>query len=145
MGNHIIKGARCALLLALQHIKTAASHEMSSKKKNKKNHHVWKIKSETDKAALWDWADKQSYSWLLYRNNFPPNKEYLFLFFSVSAAQQTLFFCFYFNFCCLFPNFDKWRAAAISSLLSARMCWVIIISWRLNVLLLRGTCIYLFF
>ena len=44
MGNHIIKAARCALLPALQHIKTAASHGIP-KKKNKSE----KIKSETDR------------------------------------------------------------------------------------------------
>lgn len=34
MGNHIIKAARCALLPALQHIKTAASHGIQKKKEN---------------------------------------------------------------------------------------------------------------
>lgn len=33
MGNHIIKAARCALLPALQHIKTAASHGIQKRKK----------------------------------------------------------------------------------------------------------------
>lgn len=33
MGNHIIKAARCALLPASQHIKTAASHGIPKKKK----------------------------------------------------------------------------------------------------------------
>lgn len=39
MGNHIIKAARCALLPALQHIKTAASHGIwkGQKKKKKRN------------------------------------------------------------------------------------------------------------
>lgn len=36
MGNHIIKEARCALLPALQHIKTAASHGIQ-KRRRKKN------------------------------------------------------------------------------------------------------------
>lgn len=46
MGNHIIKAARCALLPALQHIKTAASHGIQKMKKKKKSE---KIKSETDR------------------------------------------------------------------------------------------------
>lgn len=45
MGNHIIKAARCALLPALQHIKTAASHGIQKRKKSKSE----KIKSETDR------------------------------------------------------------------------------------------------
>lgn len=62
MGNHIIKAARCALLPALQHIKTAASHGIQKRKRRKKSKSE-KIKSETDrKQPLWDWADKQSYS-----------------------------------------------------------------------------------
>lgn len=36
MGNHIIKAARCALLPALQHIKTAASHGIQKRKKGRK-------------------------------------------------------------------------------------------------------------
>lgn len=32
MGNHIIKAARCALLPASQHIKTAASHGIQKKR-----------------------------------------------------------------------------------------------------------------
>lgn len=45
MGNHIIKAARCALLPASQHIKTAASHGIQKKRKSKSE----KIKSETDR------------------------------------------------------------------------------------------------
>lgn len=37
MGNHIIKEARCALLPALQHIKTAASHGIQKRRRKKKN------------------------------------------------------------------------------------------------------------
>lgn len=48
MGNHIIKAARCALLPALQHIKTAASHGIQKRKRKKKSKSE-KIKSETDR------------------------------------------------------------------------------------------------
>lgn len=53
MGNHIIKAARCALLPASQHIKTAASHGIRKRKKEgrgkKKRIRSEKTKFEPDR------------------------------------------------------------------------------------------------
>lgn len=50
MGNHIIKAARCALLPASQHIKTAASHGIQKRRRGRgKKSESEKIKSETDR------------------------------------------------------------------------------------------------
>lgn len=45
MGNHIIKAARCALLPALQHIKTAASHGIQKRKKSLRKSSLKQIES----------------------------------------------------------------------------------------------------
>lgn len=124
MGNHIIKAARCALLPASQHIKTAASHGIQKRKK-KKTSKSEKIKSETDRKQPSGTGLTSSLTPDCHRKTISPQIKNICSHFSTLRQHNKL--AFLTSLSARTRSFDERRAAVISSLLSVLNYYVIFV------------------
>lgn len=135
MGNHIIKAARCALLPASQHIKTAASHGIQKRRRRrgrgKKKSESEKIKSETDRKQPSGTGLTSSLTPDCHRKTISPQIKNICSLFSVPQQRSMLGFFFPLSLTSDLDRtlcFDKWHAfAVISSLLSVLNYYVIFV------------------